>query len=41
MPKWSVGGGQNFQTESSRVTRNITVAQGAHGATDLARTFLI
>ena len=27
---WSVGGGVNFQTESSRVTQAITVAQGAY-----------
>ncbi|OBV38352.1 TonB-dependent siderophore receptor [Janthinobacterium psychrotolerans] len=27
---WSVGGGVNFQTESSRVTQGITVAQGAY-----------
>ena len=30
LQKWSVGGGVNFQTESSRVTQNITVAQGAY-----------
>jgi outer membrane receptor for ferric coprogen and ferric-rhodotorulic acid len=27
---WSVGGGVNFQTESSRVTQNIKVAQAAY-----------
>lgn len=37
LQKWSVGGGVNFQTESSRLTRNVTVEQGA---TDLARAFL-
>lgn len=30
LQKWSVGGGVNFQTESSRVTRDVTVAQGAY-----------
>ncbi|MNW92338.1 Fe(3+)-pyochelin receptor precursor [compost metagenome] len=30
LQKWSVGGGVNFQTESSRVTQNVTVAQGAY-----------
>ena len=30
LQKWSVGGGVNFQTQSSRVTRDVTVAQGAY-----------
>jgi outer membrane receptor for ferric coprogen and ferric-rhodotorulic acid len=30
LQKWSVGGGVNFQTESSRVTRDVSVAQGAY-----------
>ncbi len=30
LQKWSVGGGVNFQTESSRTTRDVKVAQGAY-----------